>query len=341
MKVLQMIFFYLKLFGFCSDVREPTNDFLKSPMGIWVLIIHLGPILSFNAVYVYINLTDLDSIASALVVLIAGIISFAGFISMGIQMKSVKALYAEIQAIVDRTEKTFAFDLYIQAERESSFFTKWTMIILTWMYITVLYIGCTIYACYNMFMGNWDSTTYFLPEKMWFPFVDNNTIIGFFVLLLIQAFSYYIHTSAILVSFLYFINCCMFIIASCKEFERQFNDINELINADDYANRMMDIKARLVEATTLHIRIIKFVYTQLLYFEFELMCAFTDCSISEMLSNQCTGTIFFLLNAGVAFFAIALFRFERVVFNSRFLNQFILILTKLNFLNRIDSFNFR
>lgn len=85
---------------------------------------HLAPKISFCAAYVYLNLSNVDLTLGPLSILISGIRTFGGFFSIGYEMKSIKAMYAEIQAIVDRTKETPFSKLYVKTERISNFYTK-------------------------------------------------------------------------------------------------------------------------------------------------------------------------------------------------------------------------
>lgn len=271
MKVLQLNFFFLRFVGIYSDVCEPTRiDFLKSLNGIYTLVGHLVSVMAFSAAYVYMNLSNLSSATYAMLVLVGGTGGVAGFIGMGMEMKSIKVFYTEIQAIVDRAKGTPAFKLYVSAERRSYLYTKWTMIILVWVCGSVMILSSVIYAFWNMIRGNWEASTYFLPLKSSIPFVDPNTINGFFFQLLMQIYGGFFYCTCVCTLTLYFVSCCLFIDACCQEFKQQFDVISEMISSENFPKNVMEIEDLLKAAITLHIKIMEYVHQYLNYHdEFE------------------------------------------------------------------------
>lgn len=259
MKVLQLSLFFLKCLGICSNVHEPQNDFLRSINSIFTLGGFLGPMITLSAVFAYYNSSDILLVTQALIILTAGISGFGAFLSLGIHMKSIKALYTEIQTIVDLAKQTPAFIFYVNAECTGNLYLKWVVIIGLWA------PGCSLlcisvgYAGYNMWMGNWDTTTYFLPQPISAPFLNNGTVIEFFVQLLIQSYGGLIYGTTVIAVVMYFVSCCMFIDACCQDFRRIFDEINELAKADGCAKNLLEMKSRFRQATTLHIKIMEWV----------------------------------------------------------------------------------
>lgn len=102
MKVLNFCLDYLTLIGICSDrLYDSTNEFMKTINCYVCLFGFLGPLISFSAAYIVMNLSNLELSTNAAIVLTAGIASFGGWFTIGLKMKTVKLLYREIQAIVD------------------------------------------------------------------------------------------------------------------------------------------------------------------------------------------------------------------------------------------------
>lgn len=105
MKVLNYSLKYLNFLGIvCLDrLTEPTNEFMRfTPRAYIFLTGYLGPLLPASALYIVRNFSDLESSTNALVVLSAGIACFGAFVTMGINMKTVKRLYMEYQTLVDK-----------------------------------------------------------------------------------------------------------------------------------------------------------------------------------------------------------------------------------------------
>lgn len=116
MKALKLSLRYLSFIGICSDrLYEPTNDFFKQVNCVVPLLGFFGPLLTFSAMYMIENITDLVLLTNAMIVFTGGQGSFIGYISIAFSMKNVKLLYRELQAIVDRGElqnDTFVFILF-------------------------------------------------------------------------------------------------------------------------------------------------------------------------------------------------------------------------------------
>lgn len=260
MKVLQLNFVYLKLLGICSDPSEPHNDFLKSFHVIHILFAHWGPLITFSTIFVYYNFSDIHLATEALIVITAGISSFGGFLSLGTQMKWVKLLYNEIQAIVDAAEHTPAFKFYVEAERSCHFCTKWSMIYIVWAPASTFPVACILYACFSMNNGNWDPTTYFLPYKMLIPFVDYNSIGGYFAQVFIQIYAGTVHAVTMITVISYFVCHCLFIDACCQEFRWRFDNFNELTTSEGCGKKFMEIRDCLRRAVALHIKIMEYVH---------------------------------------------------------------------------------
>lgn len=108
MKVLELSFRYLNFLGICSDrLTEPTSEFMKLPQAYFFLIGYLGPLLTSSSLFLVNNFTDFASSTNALIVLSAGVASFGAFVTMGMNMKTVKMLYIEYQNLVDKGKSTF------------------------------------------------------------------------------------------------------------------------------------------------------------------------------------------------------------------------------------------
>lgn len=126
MKVLENSLKFFRLLGMCSDrLNEPTNDFLQSFNGYIIVLAALGPLLTFPAIYIYHNISDLESSSNAIMAIIGGSVCVGAFFNIGLQMKSVKAFYREVQAIVDSVEKSPPFKYFANAERDGNWLTKW------------------------------------------------------------------------------------------------------------------------------------------------------------------------------------------------------------------------
>lgn len=110
MKVLQISETLLTFLGICShQLHKPTNEFLKTINAYVCLVGFFGPLCGFSAAFIYKNLSDLKTSANALIVLSAGIATAASYITIGVNMKTVKQLHNELQNVVDNCIKLVRF----------------------------------------------------------------------------------------------------------------------------------------------------------------------------------------------------------------------------------------
>lgn len=101
MKVLQRSEHFLKLCGLFSDrSNESSNSFFKS-INTFVIFVGLFALSAPCAAYVYQNHTNLSESINAFVPLIAGSYVVLVFISLSVNMKTMKHLHHTLQAIVD------------------------------------------------------------------------------------------------------------------------------------------------------------------------------------------------------------------------------------------------
>lgn len=101
MKVLKFSENYLTFLGICSNqLNQPTNEFLKTANS-YVILIGFLMLNTFSAAYIYQNYSDMETSINALFALSAGIANAGSYISIGINMKTLKRLHNELQKIVD------------------------------------------------------------------------------------------------------------------------------------------------------------------------------------------------------------------------------------------------
>lgn len=103
MKVLKSSVNYLTALGICSQrLTEPTNEFLKSFPAYISLLAYLGPIIPASIVFIFRNYHDFQASVKSVLVLSGGFAALGTFVSMGINMRTVKRLCNEFQALTDR-----------------------------------------------------------------------------------------------------------------------------------------------------------------------------------------------------------------------------------------------
>lgn len=103
MQVLALNLDYLTFLGIMSKhLDEPTNEFLKTFQSWFFFCSHFTTLLVFSLAYLYYNFSDLSTSTNAMIVFFAGITCFVTFLSIGMEMKTSKILYRELQSIVDK-----------------------------------------------------------------------------------------------------------------------------------------------------------------------------------------------------------------------------------------------
>lgn len=156
-------------------------------------------------------------------------------------------------------EHTPSFKFYVEAERKGHMYTK------RLSYFVFINISCSAFgmaavnACYNMYIGNWDPTTYFLPYKLLIPFVNYHTISGFFIQWLVQIYCGYTYILTISAVVMYFLSCCYYIDACCLDFERVFIEIDEKVKNNIKSNVRLsnEIRIKIRDSIVFHIKIMQ------------------------------------------------------------------------------------
>lgn len=101
MKVLVFSQKYMTLCGISSHkLHDPTNEFYRSIVA-YSIIFGLFALVAAAAVYIFNHFTDLDTTTNSYIVLSACGATAASFIAVGINIKSVKLFYIELQRLID------------------------------------------------------------------------------------------------------------------------------------------------------------------------------------------------------------------------------------------------
>lgn len=101
-KALRLSIAYLSFFGiFSQRLSERTNEFLKTFNSIFFFFGFIW-MVSGSTAYLYYNYTDLIDALNALLALLAGGIGFGVYISLGVNMKTMKDLYNEFQQLINK-----------------------------------------------------------------------------------------------------------------------------------------------------------------------------------------------------------------------------------------------
>lgn len=155
-------------------------------------------------------------------------------------------------------QQTPSFKYYADAERRGKLITQW----FSWFPVMVLgiFIVSACDACWNIFfVGNMDSTTYYVPFNLFIPFVSDQTITGFVVILLSAMFGAYCYGLAMTATIMNFVCCCFYTDACCRQFKQILDEVNGMLSTGHNRNvrKSIEIKKHLITAVTLHIKILE------------------------------------------------------------------------------------
>lgn len=284
MKVLKYSENYLVFLGICShQLNKPTNEFLKTVNTFVFLIGLLGLLSGCSAAYIYQNFSDLVTSINALFILSSGIACAGSYISIGINMKTVKRLHNELQRIVNEGTKRVPFlisycslrynallsvfyaakekgflEIYQKGERKSRFWTKWISIVLFVSGIVFLFSIPIVLSSYSMWKGNYEPSTWYLTFKMVVPF-DTSTIFGWHIFWLVQMYAGYCWMFTISAISTYFISCCFYVEACCEQLKMMLDAFDKYFGKRNKNERLkkLELKKRIGDVIAFHIDAIK------------------------------------------------------------------------------------
>lgn len=81
-----------------------------------------------------------------------------------------------------------------------------------------LFLAALLFAAFNMWMGNFDTSTWLLPYSLIVPF-DTTTLHGWLLLWLCNCYIGFVYSLSTTCAITYFVSCCFYIIAMCKHFD--------------------------------------------------------------------------------------------------------------------------
>lgn len=121
-KVLEDIRAYMVRIGLHSyNLTEPKNEFFRSFVAYYILLTSIFLLSVSSIVYMYNNFSSFDIISEPFMVILAGILVFSMFLSVGLNMKSIKTLQIELEAIVEggkflsiQIQNSYSILIYIQ-----------------------------------------------------------------------------------------------------------------------------------------------------------------------------------------------------------------------------------
>lgn len=130
--------------------------------------------------------------------------------------------------------------LYVKAEEKCRNLTKFLSIGYL-LDAAALFIAAALFACYCMWTGNFDTSTWLLPYNLYIPF-DTSTVLGWFLLWLIQCYIALVYSLSATCSMTYFVSCCLYIVAMCDHFNLKVQSINSFLDNLKNSKKLNDAK---------------------------------------------------------------------------------------------------
>lgn len=95
--------FLMEMFGIHSyNVSEPSNEFFKKPVTYFMLFCGFGLLTISSVLFVYVNSVEFAVVLQSVLIVIAGLQITGMYLSVGLNMKQVKAVHLKIQSIADQ-----------------------------------------------------------------------------------------------------------------------------------------------------------------------------------------------------------------------------------------------
>ena len=113
LKVMKYNQISMSWFGIHSmHPTEPTNGFFKSIGAYYILFCGISFTIGSSAVFVYKYSSDFELVSEPCLIVIAGLQDVGMFISMGLNVKTIKLLHIELQNTVNES-MSIEFDFWI------------------------------------------------------------------------------------------------------------------------------------------------------------------------------------------------------------------------------------
>lgn len=114
-------------------------------------------------------------------------------------------------------------------------------------------------AFYNMYIGNFECTTWFMPMTLYFP-IDNTKVYGYFLILLFEMYAGYTYEFTMTAVVTYFVSCCFYIEACCQHLQVMFDELDVIAEKDNSRTKYDEMNDRIKKAIKLHIKTMRFVH---------------------------------------------------------------------------------
>lgn len=247
---------YLARLGLKTHHSEQNMAFLKSIFTYCNLFFAFGVFGMSNIMLARKSWPQLDAVLGAVSLIAPGLQLAGMFLSLGFNVKAIKAFYLELQKFVD--EETEAFHIYDEVEQKCRKYASLAFNLLALNQI--VHVGTLFYSFYNIAIGNFDITTWVLAFRVYIPFDTSEIVAWYLEWLLVfgTCVSYYLCQSTITA---YFVCCSIYLMAICDHFDFVYNSVmdgSEQIqnekNQQKYKEKRHQIWKRLCKSVSIHIK---------------------------------------------------------------------------------------
>lgn len=247
---------YLARLGLKTNHSEQDMAFLKSIFTYCNLFFAFGIFGMSNIMLARRSWPELSAVLGAVSLIAPGLQLAGMFLSLGFNVKAIKAFYRELQKFVD--EQSEAFHIYYEIEQRCRKYASlaFNLLILN----QIVHVGTLLYSFYNIAIGNFDTTTWVLAFRVYIPF-DTSEIVAWYLEWLLffgTCVSYYLCQSTITT---YFVCCVIYLMGICDHFDFVYNsamDCSEQIqhekNPQKYKEKYHQIWEKLSESVSIHIK---------------------------------------------------------------------------------------
>lgn len=210
-------------------LTEQSYEFFQSFGSYFIITIMMYLILT--SIYMLTQNLEFDSFLDTIIVSLAGIQSLGLFCSVGLNLKKVKLLQINLQKFVDEFENgADEYNIYLNVEQKCAKYSKIPKI-----YIFAqnsIYILSIANVVYNVYIGNYDTSTWFIPFQCREQPFDIQSVSAWFFLLFIEFSIALTYALGVSVPIFYFIFCCLYIFAMCDHFALIMNFIQIDVQAN-------------------------------------------------------------------------------------------------------------
>lgn len=242
--------------GVCSEDFSNPKIHLMQLIKAFIFVGGMFAVLVVGSgSYMFLHFSDLSTSTNAAIVAMAGVAGLGCYSSFILSTKKLKLVYNYFQEIHDAA--TYGFDEYKRAEQKTRTLTIWLLALLLGLSIFSAIGMSFIMLSIEVYHGNYNTTTWFLPYYYHnvFPF-DETTISGYFVELGLQFYGGYAYVLSIVSTCAFFGGSSYYIQASCLEIRHLFKLLDDQVESSR-SRHMLQMK--LNEIIKFHKKLITWV----------------------------------------------------------------------------------